>query len=397
MESLYKYQNQLLAATDFLFRRDLIDQIDWKERLIGLVGPRGVGKTTCLLQFLSEQKFTGKASLYVSLDNLANPYKSLLELAEQFAKQGGKQLIIDEIHKYPDWAAELKNIYDLYPGLKVVFSGSSILQLHSGGTDLSRRAVLYHLNGLSFREYLQIALKREFPVIGLNEIIKDHEKVSFDLCKKFKPFEYFGDYLNFGYFPFFLQSVNSYHLKLEGVINFIIENEIPVLSSIDSRNIQKIKKMLQIIAVNVPFQPNITRLSESLDMNRNTLLQYLTFLEKTGIIISLYHSGSFYGKLTKPGKILLNHPNFAFTLATGDVNQGSIRESFFVNQVRGNHKIELAEKGDFISDDNLIFEIGGKGKTRKQIAGIKNSFLVMDDIEQGFENKIPLWLFGFLY
>lgn len=397
MDTLYKYQNQLVAATDFLFRRDLIDQIDWNERLIGLIGPRGVGKTTCLLQFLSEQKFPGKSSLYVTLDNLANPYKSLIELAEQFHKQGGKQLIIDEIHKYPDWATELKNIYDLFPGLKVVFSGSSILQLHSGGTDLSRRAVVYHLNGLSFREYLQIALKNEFPVFGLDEIVADHEKISFSLCKKFKPFEYFRDYLNFGYFPFFLQSVNSYHLKLQGVINFIIENEIPVISNIDIRNIQKIKKMLQIIAVNVPFQPNITKLSEMLEMNRNTLLQYLIFLERTGVIISLFHTGSFYGKLTKPGKILLSHPNLAFALATGEVNQGSIRESFFVNQLIVSHKIELAEKADFISDDKLVFEVGGKGKTRKQIAGEMNSYLVMDDIEQGFENKIPLWLFGFLY
>ena len=397
METLYKYQNQLVAATDFLFRRDLIDQIDWNERLTGLVGPRGVGKTTCLLQFLSEQKFPGKSSLYVTLDNLANPYTSLTELAEQFHQQGGKQLIIDEIHKYPKWAVELKNIYDLFPGLKVVFSGSSILQLHTGGTDLSRRAVIYHLNGLSFREYLQIAIKSEFPVFGLDEIVEDHEKIGLALCKKFKPFEYFRDYLNFGYFPFFLQSVNSYHLKLQGVINFIIENEIPVISNIDIRNIQKIKKVLQIIAVNVPFQPNITKLSETLEMNRNTLLQYLTFLERTGVIISLYHTGSFYGKLTKPGKILLSHPNLAFALATGEVNQGSIRESFFVNQLIVHHKIELAEKGDFIADDKLVFEVGGKGKTRKQIAGRKNSYLVMDDIEQGFENKIPLWLFGFLY
>ncbi|MCX6252443.1 MAG: AAA family ATPase [Bacteroidetes bacterium] len=397
MESLYKYQNQILGATEFLFRRDLIDQIDWNERLTGVIGPRGVGKTTCLLQFLSEQNFRGKSSLYVTLDNLANPYNSLTELAEEFQKQGGKQLIIDEIHKYPKWAAELKNIYDLFPGLKVVFSGSSMLQLHTGGTDLSRRAVIYNLNGLSFREYLQIALKNELPLYSLDEIIADHEKISITLCKKFKPFEYFRDYLNFGYFPFFLQSVNSYHLKLQGIINFIIENEIPVIYNIDIRNIQKIKKVLQIIAVNVPFQPNITKLSETLEMNRNTLLQYLIFLERTGIIISLYHTGSFYGKLSKPGKILLRHPNLAFALASGEVNQGSIRESFFVNQLIVHHKIELADRGDFIADDKLIFEIGGKGKTRKQIAGIKNSYLVIDDIEYGFENKIPLWLFGFLY
>lgn len=397
METLYQYQNQLITSTEFLFRRGFLDKIEWNERLVGLLGARGVGKTTCLLQHLTENGLPDKSRLYVTLDNLSNPYPTLVSLAETFYRQGGKQLIVDEIHKYPGWAAELKNIYDLFPGLKVVFSGSSILKLLDEGVDLSRRAIIYHLYGLSFREYLEIQTGKKLPYFQLNEILKDHETIAFSLIKNLKPLQYFSDYLKCGYFPFYLQSQTTYHLKLQGIINYVIENEIPAISNLNIRNIQKIKRALQIVAANVPFQPNITKLSDALELNRNTLLQYLGLLEKTGIIVSLFSSGSFYGKLTKPGKILLSHPNLSYALSTGEVNPGSVRESFFVNQLITNHKVELAAKADFLVDNSLTFEIGGKGKSKRQITGIKSGFVVADDIEHGFENKIPLWLFGFLY
>jgi uncharacterized protein len=397
MNELYQYQNQLIASTEFLFRRGFIDKIEWNERLVGLLGPRGVGKTTCLLQHLTENGQPDKSRLYVTLDNLSNPFPTLLSLAETFYRQGGKQLIVDEIHKYPGWAAELKNIYDLYPGLKVVFSGSSILKLLDEGVDLSRRAVLYHLYGLSFREFLEIQTKQKLPYFTLNEILKDHESIALSLIKNLKPLQYFSDYLKWGFFPFYLQSQATYRFKLQGTINYVIENEIPAISNLDIRNIQKIKKALQIIAASVPFQPNITKLSEALELNRNTLLQYLGLLEKTGIILSLFSSGSFYGKLTKPGKILLSHPNLSYSLSTGEINPGSVREGFFVNQLITNHKVELAAKADFLVDNSFTFEIGGKGKSKKQISGTSLSFLVADDIELGFQNKVPLWLFGFLY
>jgi uncharacterized protein len=397
MERLYQYQNQLITSTEFLFRRGFLDKIEWNERLIGLLGARGVGKTTCLLQYLTENGLPDKSRLYVTLDNLSNPYPTLVSLAETFYRQGGKQLIVDEIHKYPGWASELKNIYDLLPGLKVVFSGSSILKLLDEGVDLSRRAVLYHLYGLSFREYLEIQTGKKLPYFSLNEILKDHETIAVSLIKNLKPLQYFSDYLRGGYFPFFLQSQTTYHYKLQGIINCVIENEIPAISNLDIRNIQKIKRALQIIAANVPFQPNITKLSEALELNRNTLLQYLGLLEKTGIIVSLYSSGSFYGKLTKPGKILLSHPNLSFALSSVEVNPGSVREGFFVNQLIINHKVELAAKADFLVDNSLTFEIGGKGKSKRQITETKSGFVIADDIEHGFENKIPLWLFGFLY
>jgi predicted AAA+ superfamily ATPase len=397
MEELYRYQNQLITSTEFLFRRSLIGQIAWDERLIGLLGPRGAGKTTCLLQHLTEQGPPDKTRLYVTLDNLANPYTSLISLAEAFYRRGGKQLMIDEIHKYPGWAAELKNIYDLMPGLRVVFTGSSALKLLSGGTDLSRWAVLYHLSGLSFREFLQIRTGQEFPAYPLQEILKEHEKITFSVSGALRPLQYFPEYLEHGYFPYFLQSVATYPMKLQGVINFIIENEIPAISGLDIRNTQKIRRALQIIAANVPFQPNITKLSEALELNRNTLLQYLNLLEKTGIIISLYAAGSFHGKLTKPGKLLLSHPNLSYALTAGEVNRGSIRESFFASQLIVNHRVELSDKADFLVDDRFTFEIGGKKKSGKQLAGTASGFIVADDIELGYENRIPLWLFGFLY
>lgn len=369
METLYKYQNQLIASTEFLFRRSLIEEIEWQERLIGLLGPRGVGKTTCLLQHLVDNPSQARTSLYVSLDNLANPYPTLISLAETFYQKGGKLLILDEIHKYPGWAGEIKNIYDLFPGLQVVFSGSSILKLMYEGVDLSRRAVIYHLNGLSFREFLQVQTGKKLPWYSLEVILKDHETIALSLLKELKPLQYFSDYLRWGYFPFFLQGKLTYSLKLQGIINYILETEIPAISNLDIRNVRKIKRALQIIAEHVPYQPNITKLASSLELNRNTLLQYLVFLEQTGIITSLYHEGSFYGRLTKPGKILLNHPNHCYTLSTGEVNMGSIREGFFVNQILTRHKVELATKGDFLINEKHTFEIGGKGKNRKQIAG----------------------------
>jgi len=334
---------------------------------------------------------------YVSLDNLANPFPTLLDLAEAFHNRGGKVLILDEIHKYSGWAAELKNIYDRFPRLKIIYSGSSILRIKDEAVDLSRRAVVYQLQGLSFREYLEIVENCSLPKTSLEELMHDHVGFSIRLVKELKPLAHFKTYLKNGYFPFFLQSETTYLFKLQAIINYILESEIPGFFHIEYRSIQKMKRALQYISANLPYQPNISKLSESVELNRNSLLIYLGLMEKAGIITSLYHSGSFYGKLSKPGKILLHHPNLSFALNPGEANYGNLRECFFVNQVAHAHKVELALKGDFLIDEKYLFEIGGKGKTGKQIAGNRDSFLVADDLETGFENKIPLWLFGFLY
>lgn len=397
MERLYLFQEQLIRVTTFLFRRDFIDKIQWGERLIGLIGARGVGKTTLILQHLTENTESKEETLYITIDNLAMPIESLFTFAEEFYKSGGKRLYIDEIHKFPNWAIELKNIYDLIPGLKVVFSGSSILKILDDKTDLSRRAVIYSIPGLSFREFLQVKLSIELPVYNLEKILNSHESIASSLVRSFQPLALYNQYMKFGHYPYFLQSENTYGIKLNSTINYVLENEISTFLRADLRTIQKLKRLLYIIAASVPFQPNISKLAHALELNRTTLLSYLSLLDTADIIHSLFNSGSFYGKLSKPGKILLLHPNLAFCMNPQNMNQGSLRESFIVNQLKYSHKVELSNVADFLIDEKITFEIGGKGKTRRQIKNVPESYIIADDLETGFKNKIPLWLFGFLY
>lgn len=397
MERLYLFQEQLIRVTTFLFRRDFIDKIEWGERLIGLIGARGVGKTTLILQHLTENTESKEETLYITIDNLAMPIESLFTFAEEFYKLGGKRLYIDEIHKFPNWAIELKNIYDLIPGLKVVFSGSSILKILDDKTDLSRRAVIYSIPGLSFREFLQVKLSIELPVYNLEKILNSHESIASSLVRSFQPLALYNQYMKFGHYPYFLQSENTYGIKLNSTINYVLENEISTFLRADLRTIQKLKRLLYIIAASVPFQPNISKLAHALELNRTTLLSYLSLLDTADIIHSLFNSGSFYGKLSKPGKILLLHPNLAFCMNPQNMNQGSLRESFIVNQLKYSHKVELSNVADFLIDEKITFEIGGKGKTRRQIKNVPESYIIADDLETGFKNKIPLWLFGFLY
>ncbi len=397
MERLYVFQEQLIRATTFLFRRDFIDKIEWDERLIGLIGARGVGKTTLILQHLTENTESKEETLYITIDNLAMPIESLFTFAEEFYKSGGKRLYIDEIHKFPNWAIELKNVYDLIPGLKVVFSGSSILKILDDKTDLSRRAVIYSIPGLSFREFLQIKLSIELPVYNLEKILNNHESIASSLVRSFQPLALYNPYMKFGHYPYFLQSENTYGIKLNSTINYVLENEISTFLRADLRTIQKLKRLLYIIAASVPFQPNISKLAQALELNRTTLLSYLSLLDTAEIIHSLFNSGSFYGKLSKPGKILLLHPNLAFCMNPQNMNQGSLRESFIVNQLKYNHKVELSNVADFLIDEKITFEIGGKGKTRRQIKNVPESYIIADDLETGSKNKIPMWLFGFLY
>ncbi|HDR52359.1 MAG TPA: AAA family ATPase, partial [Mariniphaga anaerophila] len=389
MERLYVFQEQLIRATTFLFRRDFIDKIEWDERLIGLIGARGVGKTTLILQHLTENTESKEETLYITIDNLAMPIESLFTFAEGFYKSGGKRLYIDEIHKFPNWAIELKNIYDLIPGLKVVFSGSSILKILDDKTDLSRRAVIYSIPGLSFREFLQIKLSIELPVYNLEEILNNHETIASSLVRSFQPLALYNQYMKFGHYPYFLQSESTYGIKLNSTINYVLENEISTFLRADLRTIQKLKRLLYIIAASVPFQPNISKLAHALELNRTTLLSYLSLLDTAEIIHSLFNSGSFYGKLSKPGKILLLHPNLAFCMNPQNMNQGSLREAFIVNQLKYNHKVELSNAADFLIDEKITFEIGGKGKTRRQIKNVPESYIIADDLETGSKNKIP--------
>ncbi|MDO9153715.1 MAG: AAA family ATPase [Paludibacter sp.] len=398
MEQLIEKYRRKLAQTQIGFVRSIMTQINWDARLIGIKGSRGVGKTTLLLQYaklyLSDQI---ESSLYVSLDNIWFSDNKLTDLVDAFVKQGGKYLLLDEVHKYSQWSVEIKNIYDDYRELKVVFTGSSLLEILNARADLSRRAVIYTMQGLSFREYLNMELKTDFTTYTLQEILKQHQELSQQIVKDIKPIKYFSAYLNGGYYPFFNEQPDLYHIRLEEVINLILEIELPQLRNVNIAYVKKLKQLLLVIAQSAPFIPNISKLSERIGINRETLLTYIFYLNEAHLIYSVYKDAQGISILQKPDKIFLENTNIMYTIGSESVNTGNVRETFFVNQLKYKHRVEISDKSDFIIDNDITFEIGGKGKTKKQIQHINNAFIAADDIEYGFDNKIPLWLFGFLY
>lgn len=397
METLVKRHKQQLANLRPTFRRQRIDEIQWNERLVGIKGERGVGKTTLCLQRIKEHFADSNQCLYVSLDDVSFPFASLLELAERFSQRGGTHLFIDEIHKYPNWMLELKNIYDIFPDLSVVFTGSSVLHLDHSKADLSRRAVMYQLNGLSFREFLQIQSGKTFEKYSFAELIANHEKITFDIVSQLKPLQFFNQYLQYGYYPFYLQNTETYGIKLSALINQVIESDLPYLAQLNSEHINKLKRFLYLLSCQVPFKPNISSLATAMQLSRQTISNYLHLLQKAGIITLLSANNQKINSLAKPEKIFLQHPNYYFALGNENANVGSIRETFFVNQMSYNQTINTSDKGDFLVNGKYIFEIGGTSKKYTQIANLPDSYIVIDDIEFGIGNKIPLWLFGFLY
>lgn len=387
LEQLYETHQRLINSIDTKIQRYLYHEINWENRLIAITGQRGVGKTTLLLQRVQESE---KDSLYLSADSLFIYKLGLFEIALNFYKQGGKTLFIDEIHKYPNWSGEVKHIYDALPSVSVVFTGSSILDLVKGYGDLSRRAVHYSLQGLSFREYLEFELGVKFSSYTLAEVFMG--KVNLKLNS---PLLYFNQYLAKGYYPFYKEP--DYELKLLNVVNIILEVDIVQYLDLKSNAIAKLKKLLQIIAESVPFKPNISKIAQLSGIQRSQLLDYLSYLEKAGLIHMLSASTKGIQALGKPEKIYLNNPNLSFVLAANrQSNLGNIRETFFMSQLIQKYRPEIPKIGDFIVDGKTI-EIGGKGKTGKQIKQTENPILVKDDIEFAYKNTIPLWHFGFLY
>ena len=398
MEDLFRrYRTKIqLIKTDFV--RSIIHDINWNSRLIGIKGARGVGKTTLLLQYIKlNHSARLEDALYVSLDSFSFKGKTLVGLADEFVRNGGKYLFLDEVHKYPNWAQELKNIYDDHQELKVVFTGSSLLEILNSRADLSRRAIIYHMQGLSFREYLALETGIKFQPFTLDEILTEHVQLAGSINNQIKPFRYFRSYLKHGYYPFYKEEPELYEQRVEEVINMMLEVELPLLRGVDIGLVPKIKQLLTIIAESVPFVPNVTALSQKMEMHRTTLLSYLHYLQEVGLTIHLQKEAHGNVKLQKPAKVYLENTNLMFVLSPLNTNIGNIREAFFANQLSQSNSLSYHNKTDFLVNNTYAIEIGGKEKSKRQIKDLKNAYIVADDIEYGYQNKLPLWLFGFLY
>jgi predicted AAA+ superfamily ATPase len=405
MEDFFAEQARLIKTVGPK-KRYLYDTIDRDLRCVGILGARGTGKTTLMLQMVKAHLADSKdRALYVSIDSPYFQAHDLFEFARTFHQHGGEVLFVDEVHKYPNWSVHIKSIYDGLPDLRVVFTGSSLLKIAKQKGDLSRRAIIYHLHGMSFREYINFTRHTAFLSYSLEAVLKDHQVMAADICRDLKILRLFKQYLQSGYYPFFLEGENYYRLRLREVINHILEVDLPSISGIEIRQIAKIKKLLYMLAVTLPFAPNIVKLSEATEISRPKLYEYLEHLQDAKLLNLLRRRGRGYAILTKPDKIYLENGNLMHAIAE-DMNAGTLRELFFVNQLRNafsthpalvDATVELTEQGDFYVKSADTFEIGGKSKTYNQINDISNSFIAADDIETGFGNKIPLWLFGFLY
>lgn len=389
MKALYQKFETLLLNTTLDFKRYLYEEIAWESRMVGIIGGRGVGKTTMILQRIKEH-LSVKNTLYVSADDMYFSKHKLIYLADEFYKNAGEYLFIDEIHKYANWSEELKNIYDSYPKLKVVFTGSSILDILKGTTDLSRRAIIYKLQGLSFREYLKLFHGYDVPVYSLKQIINNEIK----LPEIEHPLPLFKDYLKRGYYPFGIE--NEVHIRLGQVIVQTLETDIPQYAKLNVGTARKLKHLLSIIAESVPFKPNFTKTAEMIGVSRNSLDDYFLYMEQAGLIAQLRDETGGIRGLGKVDKVYLDNTNIIYNLVGDKSEKGNIRETFFFNQMRLKNEIISAKKADFIVNE-YTFEIGGKNKQQHQIEKDGKSFIVKDDIEFGYLNVIPLWAFGLNY
>lgn len=389
MEKLFEYSNRLINETDTKFLRYMHNEINWNNRMIGLIGPRGVGKTTLVLQYI-KQHLNPIETLYITAEDFYFVDNRIIDLVDTFVKFGGKYLFIDEIHKYKDWAKELKLIYDYHKDLNVVFTGSSVLDIKKGASDLSRRAVIYNMQGLSFREYLKLFHDISSRTYSLEDIIQ--HKV--DIPELERPLPLYTDYLKEGYYPFALE--DDYDIKLSQVINQTLENDIPIYAEMNVATGRKLKQLLSIISKSVPFKPNMSKIAEMLSISRNNVADYCLYIEEAGMIAQLRHSTSGIRGLGKVDKIYLDNTNLIYNLANDMSNIGNIRETFFLNQMRVKYDVIASPIADFKIND-IIFEVGGKNKAQKQIKDTNNGYVVKDDIESGFLNVIPLWQFGLTY
>lgn len=385
-----------LAETSLNFKRSLYYSINWNVRMLGIKGEKGVGKTTLILQHIKETFDNPDDALYVSMDNLWFKTHSIMDLVEHLYSKRVYFLFMDEIHKCPDWTSILKNLYDNFPRLHIVYTGSSMLRIDNSRVDLSRRQTLYKLNNLSFREYLEYEGIASFNPHSLEDILKNHVKYAMEITSKVKVLKYFEDYLSHGMYPFYKESNTDYHIRLSEAVTQTLESDIPAVEDVTFETVQKTEKLLMIIAESVPFVPNVNRLCEALGTTRDSCLKMLYALDRAGVLCILTAELKNYKKLVSPDKIFLGNPNIMIALG-GKTEIGTIRETIFANQVGATNALQYPKKGDFFACRKYLFEVGGAGKSFEQIKDEPDSFLAVDDTEIGIGSRIPLWLFGFLY
>jgi len=396
MRDLLLKSQKKIETISIKFKRYLYQEINLTNKLSSILGARGVGKTTLLLQ-LAKSIRGSKQILYVALDDLFFTNNTLYGLAEEFSKLGGDFLFLDEVHKYPNWSRELKLIYDDLENLQVIFTSSSILDIYKGESDLSRRAIKYNLKEMSFREYLILYENIELPKLNLNDIITNHSKISLKLTQNFKPLKYYQNYIRVGAYPYFNDDIDEYYQQIFDTINLILDVDLQSIEDVSFSNVVKIKRLLYILATNVPFIPNISKLSEKIALHRNVLIKALQWLQKAELINMLVKTNKSVSYLSKPDKIWLHNTTLSYVLSSNNIDAGSIRETFFLQHISVLHNVSLPLKADFLVDEKYIFEVGGKNKKQKQIQNLDNAFVVKDDIETGVLNIIPLWLFGLIY
>lgn len=403
MDALFRKSDRLLANTSTEIIRDKMDEIHWNARLISIMGPKGVGKSTLIKQYLKQNFELGdRRILYCSADTIDFSMRTIVGLAEEFVIRGGELLVIDEIHKYKsgnaDWSREIKEIYELFPDLKMIVSGSSLLRLKEGDADLSRRAIKYTMPGLSFREALRFYHGLTLPKWSLEDILAHSYDLWQTVSSKCKPVALFKEYLEKGYYPFLLEGEGEYYTRIEQVVNYIIETELPQICKVDVANVRKLQALIALICSEVPFELNANKIAAALEIGRDTVVEYLKYLGDAKVLNLLYSDKKKIGKLSKPDKVYLENPNILYALAPTKADIGTLRETFAIGSLSQAHSVEYGKaQGDFKVDAKYTFEIGGRSKKFSQIAGVKDSYIFADDWDMPDGAKLPLWMLGFLY
>lgn len=396
LQPLFDNYHRKIAKIDLRFKRYLYPQINWKARMIGIKGPRGVGKTTMLLQHILENYEDIDQTLYASLDDLWFASHTLVELVDWAYRHGIMRLYLDEVHRYDQWSINLKNIYDNYPDMSIVYTSSSLLVMDNAKVDLSRRQTVYTLYGMSFREFLVFENALNLEPIPLNELIRHHVRHAMTITSAVKVAPLFEAYLRHGYYPFYRESIEDFPSRLRETVSVVIDSDLPAVENVSFETLQKVKRLLMIICEQVPFEPNMSKLWKQLDTNNELGLRMLYALDKAQILGLLTSKTKSYKHLCKPDKIYLGNPNLMHVLCPR-IDKGNERETFFYSQLRVANEVKYPKKGDFLVNDKYLFEVGGSGKTFDQIADAPDSFLAVDDTEVGHGNRIPLWMFGLLY